>query len=103
MPALTLKDELTSLENRKVELEMDIEQAPAPMPRLHPNLSELYGDLAGMLALANNSPTSGNEGLQVTMVAGARNRRYLHLDYAPLHKAALPFPSLSDVSAYGTN
>ena len=115
VPALTLKDELTSLENRKVELEMDIEQAPAPMPRLHPNLSELYrqkidrlhetlnqedvqseasevlrslideiglspdndslkielyGDLAGMLALANNSPTSGNEGLQVTMVAG---------------------------------
>jgi site-specific DNA recombinase len=118
VPALTLKDELTSLENRKVELEMDIEQAPAPMPRLHPNLSELYrqkidrlhetlnqedvqseasevlrslideiglspdndslkielyGDLAGMLALANNSPTSGNEGLQVTMVAGAQS------------------------------
>jgi site-specific DNA recombinase len=113
--ALTLKDELASLENRKIELGIDIEQAPAPMPRLHPNLSELYrqkidrlhetlnqedvqseasevirslideirlmpddgslkielyGDLAGMLALANNSPTSENEGLQVTMVAG---------------------------------
>ena len=37
---------------------------------------ELYGDLAGMLALANNSPTSGNEGLQVTMVAGARSQRF---------------------------
>ena len=37
---------------------------------------ELYGDLAGMLALKNNSPTSGNEGLQVTMVAGARCHLY---------------------------
>jgi chorismate mutase len=121
VPALSLKDELVSLESRKVELEVDIEQTPAPMPRLHPNLSELYrqkidrlhetlnqedvqseasevirslideirlspddgnlkielyGDLAGMLALANNSPTSGNEGLQVTMVAGARCHLY---------------------------
>ncbi len=121
VPALTLKDELASLENRKAELEQEIDQAPSPMPRLHPNLSELYrqkidklhetlnrdniqseasevirglideirllpdngslkielyGHLAGMLALANNSPTSENEGLQVTMVAGACN----HLD-----------------------
>ena len=40
---------------------------------------ELYGDLAGMLALANNSPTSDNEVVQVTMVAGARNHRELTL------------------------
>ena len=120
VPALTLKDELASLENRKAELEQEIDQAPSPMPRLHPNLSELYrqkidklhetlnrdniqseasevirglideirllpdngslkielyGHLAGMLALANNSPTSENEGLQVTMVAGACNKQ----------------------------
>ena len=37
---------------------------------------ELYGDLAGMFALANNSPASKNEGLQVTMVAGARNQPF---------------------------
>jgi site-specific DNA recombinase len=118
VPALSLKSELVALENQKLELIQNIEEAPAPMPRLHPNLSELYrqkidrlhetlnqeevqseasevirglideirllpddgvlkielyGDLAGMLALANNSPTSENEGLQVTMVAGARN------------------------------
>jgi site-specific DNA recombinase len=115
VPALSLKEEMVSLENRKVALKQNINHAPAPLPRLHPNLSELYrqkieklhetlnqkdiqseaseairclideirlspddgnlkielyGDLAGMLALANNSPTSGNEGLQVTMVAG---------------------------------
>ena len=113
--ALSLKDELSSLENRKVALAHKIDHAPAPLPRLHPNLSELYrqkieklhetlnqqdiqseaseairglideirlspddgnlkielyGDLAGMLALANNSPPSENEGLQVTLVAG---------------------------------
>ena len=107
---------MVSLENRKVALEQNINHAPAPLPRLHPNLSELYrqkidklhetlnhediqseasetirglideirlspddgnlkielyGDLAGMFALANNSPASENEGLQVTMVAGA--------------------------------
>ena len=116
VPALSLKEEMVSLENRKVALEQNINHAPAPLPRLHPNLSELYrqkidklhetlnhediqseasetirglideirlspddgnlkielyGDLAGMFALANNSPASENEGLQVTMVAGA--------------------------------
>ncbi len=42
VPALSLKDELAALENKKLKLQQNIEQAPAPMPRLHPNLSELY-------------------------------------------------------------
>ena len=47
---------------------------------------ELYGDLAGMLALANNSPKSENKGLQVTMVAGACN--YLNLLLSTNHRSA---------------
>jgi hypothetical protein len=30
----------------------------------------------------NKHPQAKSEGVQITMVAGARNRRYLHLDFA---------------------
>jgi len=49
---------------------------------------ELHGDLAGILALSEagkqsaSSPTE--KALQIKMVAGARNQRYLHLDHAIL-------------------
>jgi uncharacterized small protein (DUF1192 family) len=34
--------ELDELEQRKAALEAEIANAPAPAPRLHPNLAELY-------------------------------------------------------------
>src|SRR5262249_34923611 len=37
---------------------------------------ELAGDLAGILALANNNPHQDGRGLQVTLVAGARTHLY---------------------------
>ncbi|MEL0032827.1 MAG: hypothetical protein VW712_07670 [Paracoccaceae bacterium] len=47
---------------------------------------ELYGELAALLKLGtepkNEHPQAKSEGVQISMVAGARNRRYLHLDFA---------------------
>jgi len=45
---------------------------------------ELYGELAALISLANKHPRSKGTGVQVTLVAGARNQRYLHLDHAIL-------------------
>ena len=115
IPALTLKDELMGLEARKLELEQRVSTAPAPVPRLHPRLADLYrrkvddlhgalnredtraeaseairdlideirlipedgelrielfGELAALVGLANESPRSDDRGLQVTLVAG---------------------------------
>ncbi len=42
IPALTLKDELMELEVRKLELGQMVSKAPAPIPRLHPRLADLY-------------------------------------------------------------
>ncbi len=120
IPALTLKDELMGLEARKLELEQRVSMAPAPVPRLHPRLADLYrrkvddlhgalnredtraeaseairdlideirlipedgelrielfGELAALVGLANESPRSDDRGLQVTLVAGARKPR----------------------------
>ena len=49
---------------------------------------DLYGELTALLKLGtepkNEHPLAEGEGVQITMVAGARNRRYLHLNFAPL-------------------
>ena len=46
---------------------------------------KLYGELGALLKLGiepkNEHPQFKSEGVQITMVAGARNRRYLHLDF----------------------
>ena len=39
-----MKDELLALETRKGELAATVKQAPAPAPRLHPRLADIYGD-----------------------------------------------------------
>jgi hypothetical protein len=41
---------------------------------------EIRGDLAGILALEHKSkhPTAVGDGVQITLVAGTRNQRYLH-------------------------
>jgi len=45
---------------------------------------ELFGELAALISLTTELPRSKETGVQVTLVAGARNRRYLHLDFAPI-------------------
>jgi site-specific DNA recombinase len=42
MRSAAMKDELAGLEQRREELTGLIRRAPAPIPRLHPNLSEVY-------------------------------------------------------------
>jgi site-specific DNA recombinase len=133
VPGNAVKDEIATLEARKADLQNKLNAVPAPKPRLHPNLAniyrdkatslvaalnapqaateaieavralidavrlvpvdgkmkiELYGELAALLSLGqghkNKHPPTKDQGVQVTMVAGARNRRCLHLDFAPL-------------------
>jgi site-specific DNA recombinase len=115
-----VKDEMVSLEARRIELLAQLEAAPPPMPRLHPNLAELYRqkvinlaealndedtrlgavqcirdlieeirlvpengklrvELSALISLANQNPRSKGAGVQVTLVAGARNRLDLQL------------------------
>ena len=118
VPGAAVKDEMTSLEARRIDLLSQRTEAPPPMPRLHPNIAEvyrqkidnlaeslneertcaeaaecirelieeirlvpdngtlrieLYGELAALINLANECPRSKGTGVQVTLVAGARN------------------------------
>jgi hypothetical protein len=124
--ALSIKDELLSLEGRKAELQSRL-NAPEMPELLHPRMADVYrekvgslclaldseesrtsavdairalietillepdgdqlkitlkGDLAGMLSAARDSkrsPDTGDLLLQIKLVAGACNRRYLQL------------------------
>ena len=50
---------------------------------------ELYGELAALLKLGtepkSEHPQAKSEGVIITMVAGARNRRYLQLNFASIN------------------
>ncbi len=124
--ALSIKDELLSLEARKAKLQSRLD-APEMPELLHPGMADVYrekvgnlcraleseqsrasaaeairalieaivlepdgdrlnitlkGDLAGMLRAARDSkrsPETGDLLVQIKLVAGARNRRYLQL------------------------
>ncbi len=121
VPGSAVKDEMATLENRRTDLIGRLERTPAPIPRLHPNLAELYrrkvvnlgealneestraeaaeairalieevrlvpengklrtelfGELAALISLANKHPQSKGSGVQVTLVAGARCHLY---------------------------
>src|SRR6185312_1455215 len=123
VPGAAVRDEMTILEARRVNLVVRLEAAPPPMPRLHTNLAELYrqkvmnlaqalndehtrleaaecirelieeirlvpesgklrvelyGELAALLNLVNEQPRSKGTGVEIMLVAGARNQRYLH-------------------------
>ena len=54
VPGETVRDELAVLEARKHELVIQIKDAPQPMPRLHPNLAELYRRKVDNLTAALN-------------------------------------------------
>jgi site-specific DNA recombinase len=54
VPGVAVKDEMASLEARRTDLLAQFEAAPPPMPRLHPNLAELYRHKVMNLAEALN-------------------------------------------------
>ena len=63
-----------------------VKEASRPVPKGRGLQIELYGELAALLKLSEEPktkhPLAKTEGVQVTMVAGARNLRCLHLDFA---------------------
>jgi len=42
VPGAAMKDEMATLEVRRIDLRDQLEDTPAPMPHLHPNLAEVY-------------------------------------------------------------
>ena len=54
VPGEAVKDEMASLESRRIDLLRQLESTPPPMPRLHPNLAELYRQKVMNLAEALN-------------------------------------------------
>ena len=52
----SMKDELLALEARKLDLLAELKHAPAPAPRLHPNLAELYRQKVERLHQELNRP-----------------------------------------------
>ena len=59
-----MKAELLALEARKEEISTEIEQVPAPLPRLHPKLAELYRQRVERLHEELNRPELRAEAAQ---------------------------------------
>ena len=58
VPGSAIKDEMQTLEDRRQELAHAMEKAPASIPRLHPNLAQLYRDKVDRLTEALNEDSS---------------------------------------------
>jgi len=56
VPGSAVKDEISTLELRKTELKNKLEVVPAPQPRLHPRLADVYRDKVANLVEALNAP-----------------------------------------------
>jgi site-specific DNA recombinase len=54
VPGSAIKDEMRTLEDRRQLLNRALESAPASLPRLHPNLAQLYRDKVDRLTEALN-------------------------------------------------
>ena len=54
VPGVAVKDEMANLETQRIDLLGQFENAPPPMPRLHPNLAEVYRQNVMNLAEALN-------------------------------------------------
>ena len=54
VPGAAVKDEMTTLEARRADLLGQLEAAPPPMPRLHPNIAEIYRQKIASLGEALN-------------------------------------------------
>lgn len=55
VPGSTVKDKISTLELRKTELKNKLEVVPAPQPRLHPRLADVYRDKVANLVEALNA------------------------------------------------
>jgi hypothetical protein len=56
-----MKDELLALESRKAQLASETRHVPAPAPRLHPKLADIYRDKVSNLNSALNAPATRAE------------------------------------------
>ena len=63
--APSLQQTLDDLEQRRTELTEQLASAPAPLPRLHPNLAEVYRRKVTELGAALRDPAHGTEALGI--------------------------------------
>ncbi len=61
VPGDAVKDEITALQAKKVELNAEQITVPPPKPRLHPNLADFYRDKIANLVDALNAPDTVQE------------------------------------------
>jgi len=61
VPGSIIKDELQTLEDRRQELTYALEHAPVSLPRLHPNLAQIYHDKVARLTAALNEESNRAE------------------------------------------
>lgn len=61
VPGSAIKDEMQALENRRQELTNSLEHAPASLPRLHPNLAQIYHDKVAKLTDSLNEESNRTE------------------------------------------
>ena len=56
VPGTAVKDEISRLESRKTDLKNKLTVVPAPQPRLHPRLADVYRNKVANLVEALNAP-----------------------------------------------
>ena len=61
VPGSVVKDEMLMLEERRKEMKHSLENAPASLPRLHPNLAHIYHEKVAKLTEALNDENSRTE------------------------------------------
>ena len=61
VPGSAIKDEMKTLEDRRQELTYALEHAPASLPRLHPNLAQIYHNKVARLTAALNEESNRAE------------------------------------------
>ena len=64
VPGSAVKDEMQSLEERQLELQLALDGTPAPFPRLHPNLAEVYRKKVENLTDALNEESTKAEAVE---------------------------------------
>ena len=61
VPGAAVKDEMTTLEARRINLLSQLKEGPPPMPHLHPNIAEAYRQKVDNLAEALNEECTCTE------------------------------------------
>lgn len=64
VPGEAVKDEMATLEAQKRDIQSKLESAPAPRPRLHPNLANIYRDKVANLVTALNDEPGSTEAME---------------------------------------